>query len=117
MTRSGADEVTRPLRTLAVYITGLSVVCCWRGVWVLWDALFEAASGAPDGLVSGLTSHIAGATVLVIGGHFTAMLAPPARIAMLPDVKHLVQRGDIANILRKGPSHGSGPAKNDPHAL
>jgi hypothetical protein len=117
MTRSGADDYSRPLRTFAVYLTGLSVVCCWRGVWVLWDALFEATSGAPDGLVSGLTSHVAGAAVLVLGGHFTAMLAPPARIAMLPDLKHLVQRGDVANILRRGRACGSGPAKNDPHAL
>lgn len=112
MARPGADTYSRLHRTFAVYLTGLSVVCCWRGVWVLWDALFEIASGAPDGLVSGLTSHIAGAAILVAGGHFTAMLAPPARIAMLPDIKHLVRHGDIANILQR-----TGPAKNDPHAL
>ena len=82
----------------------------------MWDALFEAASGAPDGLASGLASHIVGAAILVAGGHFTAMLAPPARVAMLPDIKHLVRHGDIANILRKGSACG-GPAKNDPHAL
>ena len=117
MARPGADECSRPLRTFAVYLTGLSVVCCWRGVWVLWDALFEATSGAPDGLASGLTSHCAGAAVLIAGGHFTAMLAPPARIAMLPDLKHLARFGDLANLLRRGPASGGGRATNDPHAL
>ena len=116
MARPDADSHGRPLRTAVLYLTGLSVVCCWRGVWVLWDALFEASAGAPDGLASGLTSHFAGAGLLLLGGHFTAMLAPPARIAMLPDSKHLAPGNDLANHVARRPAKG-GPASNDPHKL
>ena len=49
-------------------------MCCWRGVWVLWDALFEASSGAPDGLASGLASHGCGVALLVLGGASTPPL-------------------------------------------
>lgn len=114
MARPCADSLGRPLRTAVLYLTGLSVVCCWRGVWVLWDALFEASAGAPDGLASGLTSHVAGAGLLLLGGHFTALLAPPARIAMLPDIIHLARGGDLANFVARTPAKG-GPASNDPH--
>jgi hypothetical protein len=51
-----------------------------------------------------------------VGGHFTAMLAPPARIAMLPDIKHLVPGNDFANHVARKSANG-GPASNDPHAL
>uniref|UniRef100_A0A7S4Q3F5 Uncharacterized protein n=1 Tax=Alexandrium monilatum TaxID=311494 RepID=A0A7S4Q3F5_9DINO len=80
---------TPPLRRLAVlYCLGLSVVSCWRGVWVLWDGVYERLTGTPatqDALASGLASHALGLVVVIATGHLASVTAPPALIAVITD--------------------------------
>lgn len=101
----------RLIRFTGLYLASLSIVFTWRGTWLGWDILtakVEAIVGdsarikeggaAHTGnernsevdwklFLSGITSHVVSLLVLVACGHASSVLAPPARISMLADLK------------------------------
>eukprot|EP00934_Nitzschia_sp_Nitz4_P000620 Nitzschia sp. Nitz4//scaffold32_size149145//126787//127425//NITZ4_002899-RA/size149145-processed-gene-0.104-mRNA-1//1//CDS//3329548129//620//frame0 len=82
----------------ALYTIAMSCVLVWRGTWVGWDVFYERThpdqtpcrtgvkSTDPGHLsTSGFLSHAIAVSVLVAGGAFASVLAPPAATSVIRD--------------------------------
>lgn len=75
-------------RILALYTLSLSCIAMWRGIWCINDAVSEHVAGLRIDrhlFYSGLASHFCAFLFLLPLGRFSAVVAAPAKNALLGD--------------------------------
>ncbi|KAL9647812.1 hypothetical protein ABK040_001327 [Willaertia magna] len=71
------------LERLYTYIAGFATVCCWKGIWSLWDGyLSPVVDVGVTQEISGWITHSIGVFLLLITWNLRSILAPPSLALM-----------------------------------